>query len=102
MRVYGYKDNREGIMEIGNTEKAFRQFVQGSIGTAGLTGTLKLVYNKDSSPYAGDSKLTAAWYDQDELVDIICGSCFVCRQSEDGLCSVRDSDIPAIKKILKS
>lgn len=100
MKVYGYKIQEEGIMIIKNTKKAFRDFVQGDIEIVSLTGTLKLVYNK-GSPYMKDSILNVAWFDGGEVVDVICGNCFVCRYQNGYLCSIKNSDVSTIKGMLK-
>lgn len=101
MKVYGYKDNVKGIMEIENTHMAFREFVRGDIEIMSLTGELKIVCNKESSPDMGNMELNVAWFDNGELVDIICGDCFVSRYIGDHFISIENSDIPIINKILK-
>ena len=101
MKVYGYKDNAKGIMEIENTHTAFREFVRGDIEIMSLSGELRVVCNTESSPDMGKMELNVAWFDNDELVDIICGDCFVCRYIGDHFSSIENSDIPIINKLLK-
>ena len=102
MKVYGYKRNEKGIMEIENEQGAFKEFIKGDIEIMSLTEDLRLVCKKDSLLDNESMEINAVWIDNDEVVDIICGNCFVCRYEENNFSDIRDSDIPVINKLLKS
>ncbi|MDE6052911.1 MAG: DUF3846 domain-containing protein, partial [Lachnospiraceae bacterium] len=96
MKVYGYKTNEKGIMEIENEHEAFQEFVKGDIEIMSLTEDLKLVCKKDEQSDNESMEINAVWIDNDEVVDIICGNCFVCRYAENGFSNIKDSDILVI------
>ena len=102
MKVQGYTRNKKGIMEIENEQGAFQEFVKGDIEIMSLTEDLRLVCNKDSLSDNDGMGITAVWFDNGEVVDIIYGNCFVCRYAENNFSDIRDSDIPVINKLLKS
>lgn len=99
MKVYGYGNNKEGIMDIENSKESFTGYVCGDVKVVSLTAEYVLVCNCESS--LDDEKLepNVAWFDNDELVDIICGNCFVCRRSKENFSGIEESDTAAIKRM---
>lgn len=99
MRVYGFTEESAGIMEVENSLRAEQDFVGGHIEVLKIAEGLDIVCNDDGK--INGLPMTAAWFDRGELVEIICGNCFVCRYTAEGeFASVLDSDIEIIKKIL--
>lgn len=100
MKVYGYRNNEEGITEIENSKESFMGYVDGSVEVVGLTAEYVLLCNSESSLDNEELEPNVAWFDNDELVDIICGRCFVCRRTGEGFSGIEESDIPVIKRML--
>ncbi len=100
MKVYGYRNNVEGIVDIKDTMEAFGEYVDGSVEMVSLTAEYVLLYNSGSSLDNEELEANVAWFDNDELVDVICGRCFVCRRTKEGFSGIEESDIPVIKRML--
>lgn len=99
MRVYGFTEETDGIMEVENGLKAEQSFVGGYIEVLVIAEGLNIVCNDEGK--IDGLPITAAWFDRGELVDVICGNCFVCRYTAEGdFESILDSDVEVIKKIL--
>lgn len=99
MKVYGFKETEEGVMELENTPEAVMSFVKGHIMKAGITDELCIVYTEHT--ICKETKPNVAWIDNGETVDVIYGNCFVCRFIGNNFIDIEESDIPVIKKILK-
>ena len=100
MRVYGFKQSMEGVMEVENTLEGEQKFVGGYIEVLGLTENLDLVCNEEGK--LNHLGATAAWIEEDKVLEVICGDCFVCRFTEDGdFAPIVESDIEVIRNILK-
>lgn len=102
MKVYGYKRNEKGIMEIEDKHGVFQEFVKGDIEIMSLTEDLRLVCRKDNPSDNKGMEINVVWLDKDEIVDVIYSGCFVCRYVENNFRDIRDSDIPVINKLLKN
>lgn len=100
MKVYGFKEAEESIMELDNTPEAVMSFVKGHIMKAGITDELCIVYTEHLL-CKEETKPNVAWIDNGEPVDVIYGNCFVCRFIGNNFTGIKESDIPVIKKILK-
>jgi hypothetical protein len=99
MKVYGFTEKAVGFMEVENSLKAEQSFVGGYIEVIGLTDELDLVCNDEGK--INQMEPRAAWMYKGELVDIICGDCFVCRHNDEGeFVSIEDSDKDIIKRSL--
>jgi hypothetical protein len=101
MRVYGFTEQEVGFMEIENSLKAEQKFVGGLIELIGLTEELDLICNDEGK--INGLPPQAAWLDNGELVDIICGNCFVCRHDDEGnFTDIMESDEERIRELLKA
>ena len=100
MNVYGYTNNEEGIMDIKGTTESFEEFVNGYVKVISLTAEYVIVCNTESSIDSEMLEPNIAWFDHDEMVDIICGKCFVCRHINGNLSGIAESDIPIIKSMI--
>ena len=99
MRVYGFTEEKDGIMEVENGLKAEQAFVGGYIEVLEIAEGLNIVCNDEGK--IDGLPITAAWFDRGELVDVICGDCFVCRYTAEGeFDSILDLDVEIIKKTL--
>ncbi len=100
MKVYGFTSKAEGIMEVGNSLKPMQEFVGGLIEVIGLTPELDLVCNDEGK--INNMPPTAAWLDHNSrMLDVICGSCFVCRHDDKGnFTSIWDEDVEIINRIM--
>ncbi len=95
MKVMGYQGNKCGIVKLGNSLKAQREFVGGNLERLSIGNGLNLICNEEG-------KLlhlvpTVAWLDNGKLKDIVHGNCFVCREKEGKFISLNDADIPTLK-----
>lgn len=100
MKVFGFKENEAGIMEIENTLEAEQKFVGGHIEAVSLAPGLDLVCNGEGK-YNGMNPV-AVWLEGNHILDVIYGSFFVCRWNEKGeFVSIKDSDVDIIKEKLK-
>lgn len=100
MKVFGFKENEAGIMEIENKLEAEQKFVGGHIEVVSVTPELDLVCNEEGK-FNGMNPV-AAWLDGEQVLDVIYGNCFVCRWNEEGeFVSIEDSDVDIIKEKLK-
>jgi hypothetical protein len=101
MRVYGFTEQEVGFMEIENSLKAEQKFVGGLIELIGLTEELDLICNEEGK--INGLPPQAVWLDNGELVDIICGNCFVCRHDDEGnFTDIMESDEEHIRELLKA
>lgn len=102
MKVYGFKKNESGVMELENSLKAEQRFVGGLIDVVELSDErgLDLVVNDEGLLEQLEPR---AIYIGKGLVQIFVGDCFVCRHNSEGeFESIRDEDIPYIEECLKS
>jgi hypothetical protein len=101
MKVYGFTEQEVGFMEIENGLESEQKFVGGLIELVGLTEELDLICNEEGK--INGLPPQAVWLDDGELVDIICGNCFVCRHDDEGnFTDIRESDEESIRKLLKA
>lgn len=100
MKVFAFKENEVGFEEIGNTLEAEQKFVGGLIEVVAIAPGLDLVCNEEGKINSMEPR--AVLMDGNDLVDIICGDCFVCRSNEEGeFVSIKDSDVKTIKERVK-
>ena len=100
MKAYTFKEDFAGIMEVRNTLHSLQEFVGGLIEVISLTEELDLICNDEGK--INGLPPTAAWLDHDDqLLDVICGDCLVCRHDgEGGFASIKESDLPVIHDIM--
>lgn len=104
MRVYGFKENEQGIeqgiMEVENTLKALQEFVGGYIEVYPIGGDLLVVLNEEGK-FNGMKPVAAYMEDEDKIVDIFYGNVLVCRSKNEEFTDIKDSDIEVIKSKIK-
>ena len=104
MKVYGFKENEQGIeesiMEVENTLKALQEFVGGYIEVYPIGGDLLVVLNEEGK-FNGMKPVAAYVEDEDKIVDIFFGNVLVCRSKHEEFTDIKDSDIEVIKSKIK-
>ena len=99
MKVYGFTDNREGIVEIENSLCDEQEFVGGYIEVISIGNGIDLVCNEEGK--INNLKPNVVWIEEGKVVEIICGNCFLCRYNDAGdFISVKDEDVNYIKSRL--
>lgn len=101
MKVYGFSNEKEGLTDIDNTLKAMQKFVGGRIEKVSFTDEIDLICNEEGKILG--MLPSAAWFEDNELVDVICGDCFLCRFDNKGnFTDIKGSDVEIIERKLKS
>lgn len=99
MKVYGFTNTTEGIIEMENSLEAEQRFVGGYIEVISIGNGIDLVCNEEGK--INRLQPTVAWIEDGELVEIICGECFLCRHNDEGeFVSIKDEDIEYIQSKL--
>lgn len=100
MKVFAFRKDYLGQMELESTLEAEQKFVGGLIEVVAIAPGLDLVCNEEGK--FNGSKPVVAWMDGEQILDVIFGNCFVCRNNEEGeFVSIKDSDVDIIKEKLK-
>ena len=108
VKVYGFKNDEQGIMELKNTLEAEQAFVGGLIDVYSITDDLDVVFNdeglinglKPRVVILGESLSEEVGIR--ELREIIHGNCFVCMHDEEGnFLSIREEDIETVRYFVK-
>ena len=109
IRVYGFKENEQGIMEIANDLKAEQEFVGGHIEAYPVIDDFLLICNADGFNDGLKERAVVLGAGEGEAVDlrgiqqVIHGDCFVCKfDGVDGFESIDDADVEVIKHYVKS
>ena len=109
IKVYGFTENEQGIMEIANDLKAEQEFVGGSIEVYPVIYDFLLVCNAAGVNDGLKERVVVLGMGEGEAVDlrgiqqIIHGDCFVCRfDGCDAFESIADTDVEVIKHYVKS
>ena len=109
MKVYGFRNDEQGIMELKNTLEAEQAFVGGLIDVYALTDDLDIVLNDEGlinglEPRAVVlGEVTVEAKKQRKIKEIIHGGCFVCRHDDEGnFLSIREEDVGTIRYFVKS
>lgn len=99
MRVYGITDTGSGFVEMENTLEAEQAFVGGYIEVISIGNGIDLVCNDEAK--INGLEPTVAWIEEGEVVDVICGNCFLCRSRDGEFISIKEEDLKFIKEKLK-
>lgn len=109
VKVYGFKNGKQGIMEIENTLKAEQSFVGGLIDVYAITDNLDIVLNDEGLINGLEPRAVVLGEGTDEakkqrkIKEIIHGDCFVCRHDEEGnFISIREEDVETVRYFVKS
>lgn len=109
MKVYGFRNDEQGIMELKNTLEAEQAFVGGLIDVYALTDDLDIVLNDEGlinglEPRAVVlGEVTVEAKKQGKIKEIIHEDCFVCRHDYDGdFVSIKDGDVKTIRHFVKN
>lgn len=109
VKVYGFKNEQQGIIEIENSLKAEQAFVGGLIDVYAIIDNLDLVLNDEGLINGLEPRAVVLGEDTDEakkqrkIKEIIHGDCFVCRHDEDGnFVSIEEGDVKTIRHFVKS
>ncbi len=109
VKVYVFKDDQQGIIEIENSLEAEQAFVGGLIDVYSITDDLDVVFNDEElinglearAVVLGEGTVEAK--KQSKIKEIIHGDCFVCRHDNDGnFVSIREEDIKTIQHFVKA
>lgn len=108
IKVYGFKKNEQGIMEVENDLKAEQEFVGGQIEVYPITDDFVLICNADGVNDRLEERAVVLGEGEGEAIDlrgireIVHGDCFVCRfDGRDSFASIKDSDVEIIKHYVK-
>lgn len=108
IKVYGFRKEKQGIMNVENALKSEQEFVGGRIATYSVTDDFILIYNDDGFNDELEPRAVVLREGQGESIDqrniqeIIHGDCFVCRfDGVDGFESINDNDVELIKHLVK-
>ncbi len=97
MRVYGFKKDEQGFMDIENTLQAEQEFVGGLIECTVLTEEIDLVCNDEGWLIGLEPRVAIK-----EPQTIIAGDCFICRHDRQGnFQSIKESDLELINSKVK-
>jgi len=108
IKVYGFTENGQGVMEIENSLEDEQKFVNGRIEAYSINDDFILICNeeginaglKERAVVLGEGDGEAI--DQRGIREIIHGDCFVCRfDGCDGFESINDDDVNLIKHHVK-
>ena len=109
VKVYGFKNGKQGIMEIENTLEAEQSFVGGLIDVYAITDNLDIVLNDEGLINGLEPRAVVLGEGTDEakkqrkIKEIIHGDCFVCRHDEEGnFLSIREEDVETVRYFVKS
>ena len=109
IKVYGFRNNKHGIIEIENSLETEQVFVGGLIDVYSITDDLDVVFNDEElinglearAVVLGEGTVEAK--KQSKIKEIIHGDCFVCRHDNDGnFVSIREEDIKTIQHFVKA
>ena len=99
MKVYGFKDGEEGIMELGCDLESEQSYVGGLIDVVRVTPELDLVVNDEGLLLGMEPSV--AWVEDGKVLGVYVGNCFVCRHRDGEFISIEEKDIETIKQLLK-
>ncbi len=109
VKVYAFKDDQQGIIEIENSLEAEQAFVGGLIDVYSITDDLDVVFNDEGLINGLKPRVVILGENVDEeggireLKEIIHGDCFVCRHDAEGnFLSIREEDVDTIRYFVKS
>lgn len=109
VKVYGFKNEQQGIIEIENSLEAEQAFVEGLIDVYALTDNLDIVLNDEGLINGLEPKAVVLGEGTDEakkqrkIKEIIHGDFFVCRYDEDGnFVSIEEGDVETIRHFVKA
>lgn len=109
VKVYGFKNEQQGIIEIENSLEAEQAFVGGLIDVYAITNNLDLVLNDEGLINRLEPRAVVLVEGTDEakkqrkIKEIIHGDCFVCRHDDEGnFLSIEDGDVKTIKHFVKA
>ena len=88
------------LMEIPATLEAKQKFVKGYIERVAITEDIDLIVN-DSGLIDGLAPNRILVDDNKEVIAVLCGDIFACRHSGEEFTSIREEDIPTIRKYVK-
>lgn len=100
MLVYGFTEEKDGFMEIGDSLEAREKFVGGKLERTALTNDIDLISNSDSIRLGLEPRVI--FHKNRKAINaFILGDCFVCRRVDgDGVESIRKEDVEIIKERL--
>ena len=109
IKVYGFRNNKHGIIEIENSLETEQVFVGGLIDVYSVTDDLDVVFNDEGLINGLKPRVVILGGNVDgeggirELKEIIYGDCFVCRHDAEGnFLSIREEDVDTIRYFVKS
>lgn len=108
IKVYGFTENGQGVMDVGNDLKSEQEFVGGRIEVYPINDDFILICNEDGINDGLKPRAVVLEKGEGEAIDqrgireVIHGDCFVCRfDGRDGFESVKDEDIETIRHYVK-
>lgn len=103
LKIYGFKSDSRGFMEIPHTLKSMQEFVGGFIEHVSLPNGLELIVNDEGLINGSEPRL--AYYKDDltinydsEFVYLYHGDCYICRHKGEEFTSILESDEEFIEK----
>lgn len=108
VKVYAFKEDQQGIIEIENSLEAEQAFVGGLIDVYSVTDDLDIVFNDEGLINGLKPRAVILGENVDrggirELKEIIHGDCFICRHDYDGdFVSIKDGDVNTIRHFVKN
>ena len=108
IKVYGFKENGQGVMDVGNDLKSEQEFVGGRIATYPVNDELILIHNDDGINDGLKPRAVVLGEGEGDAIDlrgireVIHGDCFVCRfDGCDGFAPIKNGDVKIIKHHVK-
>jgi len=108
IRVYGFRKDEQGIMDVGNDLKSEQEFVGGHIEAYPINDDFVLICNADGLNDRMEERAVVLGEGEGDAIDlrgireIIHGDCFVCRfDGKEGFESIKNEDVELIKHLVK-
>lgn len=108
IKVYGFTENGQGVMDVGNDLKSEQEFVGGHIEAYPINDDFVLICNADGLNDRLEERAVVLGEGEGDAIDlrgireIIHGNCFVCRfDGCDGFAPIKDGDAKIIKHYVK-
>ena len=99
MLVYGFIGDESGFMEIENKLQAMQKIVGGRMERISLTEGIDLIVNEEY--LFNGSKPRVMIFENGEVVNIVMGDCFVCRNDSKGnFTDIKREDISILEEYL--
>lgn len=98
MQIYTLKNRQFVMTEIENTLDAMQEFVNGDIEIINITDKILLVCNEEGKMRGLPP--SAFIVRNQQMQDVIVGNFFLCREDDEDMASIQETDIEDFKRIV--